>query len=248
VGRRVLAREATIDDPYAILEVSVDASASELKRAYRRAALRWHPDRNPSDPAAADQFKRVARAWEIVSDPSRRRAHDARRAAAVAGSDVPEAFLGAMADAVERGQRWVEEVVVPHYASLFRGRGAEMAARWIRDLELAPAVPGGFTPAITRRGRRVARRWLRDVVVRFDEDRWQATSLQMRRRGFVVGLSPAAMWAGGYRGPLGEDPTDVDDAVLQLLLARYAVALSAGRFRVGGGDRRSARHRLPGHP
>jgi hypothetical protein len=217
------------DDPYAILEVSPEASAAELKKAYRRAALRWHPDRNPGDPTAADRFKRVARAWEVIGEAGKRRAHDARRAASATGG-VPDEFLDAMADAVERAQRWTEEVVVPHYASMFRGRGGEMAARWIRALEGAPPVPGAFEPEITWRGRWRARRWLRDAVVRFDEDRWQASSLHLRRRGFVIGLSPAAMWSAGYRGPLGGDATELDDAVLRLLLARYAVALSARRF------------------
>lgn len=223
------------DDPYAVLEVSPEASAAELKRAYRRAAMRWHPDRNPGNPEAEAQFKRVARAWERVGDPGRRRAHDARRATSGARG-VPDEFVDAMADAVERAQRWAEEVVVPHFASTFRGRGAEMAGRWLRATYEAPPVPGTLEPRITRRGRRLARRWLRHAVVRFDDDPWQATSLHLRRNGFVIGLSPAAMWAGGFRGPLGGDPTELDDAVLRLLLARYAHALCAGRFRLPDGD------------
>ncbi|MEZ4236001.1 MAG: DnaJ domain-containing protein [Myxococcota bacterium] len=215
-----------------MLEVDPAATPEELKRAWRKAALRWHPDRNP-DPGAAEQFRRVSQAWEIVGDPQRRRQHDAHRAAP-AGGGVPADFVDAVADAVERAQRWNEEVVVPHFASLFRGRGAEMGARWVRAIRGAPPVPGRFEAAITSGGRRRARKWLDGVTVGFTRDPFEATSLRLFSDGTSrIGVSPAALWQAGFRA---DGATELDDAVMQLLCMRYAVALSAGRFAPPPGD------------
>ena len=50
-------------DPHTILGVEPDAGVTELKRAYRRQAMRWHPDRN-TDPAATERFKQIRAAYE----------------------------------------------------------------------------------------------------------------------------------------------------------------------------------------
>jgi len=66
---------------YDILGVASDASAAEIKRAYRRMARRHHPDFNPGDAAAEERFKRLREAYDVLSDPTTRRAFDAQRAA-----------------------------------------------------------------------------------------------------------------------------------------------------------------------
>jgi curved DNA-binding protein CbpA len=63
-------------DPYKLLGVPKTASQEEIKRAYRRVARQTHPDVNPADPGAADQFIEVQKAYEILSDPDCRRAFD----------------------------------------------------------------------------------------------------------------------------------------------------------------------------
>lgn len=63
-------------DYYVILEVERTASQAELKAAYRRLARRYHPDQNQDDPAAEEQFKRVAAAYEVLGDPQRRLFYD----------------------------------------------------------------------------------------------------------------------------------------------------------------------------
>lgn len=62
---------------YEELEVAPDASQEEIRRAFRKAALRWHPDRNPDSPEAEGRFKRVSEAYRILSDPGMRSAYDA---------------------------------------------------------------------------------------------------------------------------------------------------------------------------
>lgn len=65
-------------DHYAALGVHPDATAAEIRAAYRRLARESHPDRNPGDPAAERRFKRIARAYEVLADPRRRMAYDER--------------------------------------------------------------------------------------------------------------------------------------------------------------------------
>ena len=63
-------------DYYADLGVSSSADQSEIKRAYRKLARENHPDTHPDDPAAADRFKRVAEAYDVLSDASERNEYD----------------------------------------------------------------------------------------------------------------------------------------------------------------------------
>ncbi|MBP8591452.1 DnaJ domain-containing protein [Candidatus Shapirobacteria bacterium] len=62
-------------DFYEILGVSRDASTEEIKKAYRRLALKWHPDRNKA-PGAEEKFKEINEAYEVLSDPGKRQAYD----------------------------------------------------------------------------------------------------------------------------------------------------------------------------
>ncbi len=63
-------------DFYAILGVPRDASFEEIKRAFRRLARESHPDANPDDPTAEARFREIAEAYEVLSDPERRRRYD----------------------------------------------------------------------------------------------------------------------------------------------------------------------------
>ena len=67
---------STKKDFYEILGVSKSASADEIKKAYRKVAMQFHPDRNPGDQTAEDKFKEAAEAYEILSDADKRSQYD----------------------------------------------------------------------------------------------------------------------------------------------------------------------------
>ncbi|PQJ34962.1 molecular chaperone DnaJ [Salinibacter sp. 10B] len=66
-------------DLYDILGVDEDASKKEIKKAYRELARKHHPDRNPDDPNAEEKFKKVQKAYSILSDEEKRQQYDAQR-------------------------------------------------------------------------------------------------------------------------------------------------------------------------
>src|SRR5205823_4442264 len=93
-------------DYYEVLGVSRTASAEELKRAYRKLALQFHPDRNPNDPQAESRFKEVNEAYEVLSDQSKRQRYDSFGHAGTQGmpgfdfggiNDIFDMFFGAAA-------------------------------------------------------------------------------------------------------------------------------------------------------
>lgn len=89
--------ERTVPDHYAILGVAADASEEHIKKAFRAQALKYHPDKNPGDACAEDQFKRINAAYAVLSDRASRARYDAERAGGAfwssrAGRDASEGF------------------------------------------------------------------------------------------------------------------------------------------------------------
>src|SRR5690349_21466620 len=64
------------DDLYIILQVGRTASDTDIKRAFRKLARRCHPDINPGDRSAEERFKRISEAYEVLSDPEKRKFYD----------------------------------------------------------------------------------------------------------------------------------------------------------------------------
>ncbi|KAI8136709.1 DnaJ domain-containing protein [Fennellomyces sp. T-0311] len=65
-------------DYYEVLEISESATSDEVRKAYRKLALKFHPDKN-NEPGAAEKFKEISHAYEILSDPERRQTYDHER-------------------------------------------------------------------------------------------------------------------------------------------------------------------------
>src|SRR5271154_4845916 len=63
-------------DYYEVLGVSKGAPVDEIKKAYRKVAMQFHPDRNPGDKGAEDKFKEAAEAYEVLSDADKRAQYD----------------------------------------------------------------------------------------------------------------------------------------------------------------------------
>jgi len=64
------------EDYYDILKIDKSASASDIKKAYRKKAIKYHPDKNPDDKAAEDMFKKAAEAYEVLSNPEKKARYD----------------------------------------------------------------------------------------------------------------------------------------------------------------------------
>ncbi len=73
-------------DYYEVLEVEKTASAEEIKKAYRKKAIQYHPDRNPGDKEAEEKFKEAAEAYNVLSDPDKRARYDQFGHAGVEGA------------------------------------------------------------------------------------------------------------------------------------------------------------------
>ncbi|KAJ1488810.1 DnaJ domain-containing protein, partial [Baffinella frigidus] len=83
---------------YELLGVSEDASEADIKKAYRKLAMRWHPDKNPDDPEAKAKFQEISHAYSILGDADKREKYDkygdAEDDLAANDAEDMEAFMG----------------------------------------------------------------------------------------------------------------------------------------------------------
>jgi molecular chaperone DnaJ len=88
---------ASKGDYYEILEVSRDASGDQIKSAYRKAAMKWHPDRNPENKSEAEhRFREASEAYSVLSDPQKRATYDRYGHAGLSGQVFDVSNIGSI--------------------------------------------------------------------------------------------------------------------------------------------------------
>ncbi|HSD16182.1 MAG TPA: molecular chaperone DnaJ [Thermomonas sp.] len=128
-------------DYYDVLGVARNASDEELKKAYRRCAMKYHPDRNPGDAAAVEHFKEAKEAYEVLSDAGKRRLYDAHGHAAFEHGMGGGAGGGA-------GFSDMGDIFGDIFGNIFGGGARQQAPRrgadigYVMELDLEEAVAG----------------------------------------------------------------------------------------------------------
>jgi len=130
----------TTRDYYEILGVSRDATDEEIKRAYRRLAMKHHPDRNPGDPQAEARFKEAAEAYEALSDPQKRRLYD---------QYGHEGLRSAGGPATHDFSRMRVDDIFSMFEEIFGGMGGQGRARQARGYDLETEVVIDLAEALT---------------------------------------------------------------------------------------------------
>ena len=130
-------------DYYETLGVSRDAGDDELKKAYRRCAMKFHPDRNPGDAAALESFKECKEAYEVLSDAGKRRMYDQHGHAA-----FEHGMGGGGAGPGAAGYADMGDIFGDIFGNIFGGGGGARGSRrgadvgYVMELDLEEAVAG----------------------------------------------------------------------------------------------------------
>ena len=99
-------------DYYEVLGVDKTASAEDIKKAYRKKAIQYHPDKNPGDKEAEEKFKEAAEAYEVLSDPQKRQRYDQFGMAGMQGGGFSSGGMSM-------------EDIFQHFGDIFQGAGID---------------------------------------------------------------------------------------------------------------------------
>ena len=113
-------------DYYEVLGVDKKASADEIKKAYKKMAIKYHPDRNPGDKEAEDKFKEAAEAYEVLSDDNKRARYD----------QFGHAGMGGAAGGGYGGQGMSMDDIFSMFGDIFGGHGGWRRG-WLRHRDLS---------------------------------------------------------------------------------------------------------------
>ena len=131
-------------DYYEVLGVSRDASDQELKSAYRKQAMKYHPDRNPGDHTAEEKFKEASEAYQVLSDAEKRAAYDRYGHAGVGAAGQGGGFGGPFAGGVDLG-----DIFGDLFGEMFNmGGGQQRATRQRRGEDLRYDLTIDFEDAV----------------------------------------------------------------------------------------------------
>ena len=133
--------KVTKADYYEVLGVSREASDQELKSAYRKLALQYHPDRNPGNHAAEEKFREASEAYQVLSDADKRAAYDRFGHAGVSGGG-PGGF-GGFSGAVDLG-----DIFGDLFGEMFNMGGQQRSGRQLRGDDLRFDLAIDFEEAI----------------------------------------------------------------------------------------------------
>lgn len=217
-------------DFYAILGVERSVSERDLKRAFRQRAKELHPDRNPGDEEAATAFKQVVEAWEVLSDPERRRAYDAGgwRARVREPADWTAAFAHEFRAGFDSAVQIFFERILPSFMDRYqRGRGTLLVHAML-DALTADTFLDGLDERPSFSSREHAARVARSCPVHLEEgaqlgldDRpVLGRAITVRERGVrwaALLVYPQAFWERGHR-----DAESIRLELVRVLLREYA--------------------------
>lgn len=105
-------------DYYEILEVTKTATVEEIKKAYRKKAIQYHPDKNPGDKEAEEKFKEAAEAYDVLSNPEKRSRYDQFGHAGVSGAAGNGGPFGGFG-----GEGMSMDDIFSMFGDIFGGRG-----------------------------------------------------------------------------------------------------------------------------
>jgi molecular chaperone DnaJ len=126
-------------DYYDVLGLGRDAAEADVKKAYRRLAMKFHPDRNPEDPSAEGKFKEASEAYEVLSDPAKKSAYDQFGHAGVDPNGMGRGGAGGAS---------FSDIFSDVFGDIFGGGGGRSSVargsdlRYTLELELEKAVRG----------------------------------------------------------------------------------------------------------
>ena len=125
-------------DYYEVLGVSRSADAEEIKKAYRKAALAHHPDRNPGDKKAEDKFKEATEAYQVLSDPQKRQVYNQYGHEGLSGQGMGGGFASA----------GFEDVFEGIFENFFGGGTGQSSSRAARGSDLQHDLEISFEEAV----------------------------------------------------------------------------------------------------